>query len=128
MIWESIISQRDVNYYEYLVRNSIYPSFSTVDELRKAVEEQLEADINAIGIALRRSPELAEKFGEYSFFSQDPQEVLENLQEAIAEEYPQLPDSEYRIKYVPESLEDSMSPAFLYGASHGSAAGKCDLY
>ena len=35
-------------YYEYLVRNSIYPSFSTVDELRKAVEEQLEADINAI--------------------------------------------------------------------------------
>lgn len=47
-------------YYEYLVRNSIYPSFSTVDELRKAVEEQLEADINAIGIALRRSPELAE--------------------------------------------------------------------
>lgn len=99
-------------YYEYLVRNSIYPSFSTVDELRKAVEEQLEADINAIGIALRRSPELAEKFGEYSFFSQDPQEVLENLQEAIAEDYPQLPDSEYRIKYVPESLEDSMSPAF----------------
>lgn len=99
-------------YYEYLVGNSIYPSFSTVDELRKAVEEQLEADINAIGIALRRSPELADKFGEYSFFSQDPQEVLENLQEAIAEDYPQLPDSEYRIKYVPESLEDSMSPAF----------------
>ena len=60
---------KDANTYEYLVRNSIYPSFSTVDELRKAVEEQLEADINAIGIALRRSPELAAKFGEYFFQS-----------------------------------------------------------
>lgn len=99
-------------YYEYLVEHSIYPSYSTVNELRQAVEEQLEADLDAMYSVLYRSPELAEKFGQYSFDSEDPPVVLESLQKAMTKDFPELPESEYRIKYVPESLEESMSPAF----------------
>ena len=71
-------------YYEYLVNSSIYTSFSSVDDLRKAIEEQLETDWNAIV------------------------EVLDSNPDGLEE----MPENGYQIKYVPESLEESMSPAF----------------
>lgn len=99
-------------YYEYLVDSSIYTSFSSVNDLRKAIEEQLEKDWDAIVEVLDNNPDGLEEMWEESFFSDDPETVLTYLKKEVEKAYPALPENGYQIKYVPESLEASMSPAF----------------
>ena len=43
----------------------------------------------------------------------DPDEILQNLQTQIQDDFPALTDTSYAIKYVPEALESSLSPAFF---------------
>ncbi len=44
--------------------------------------------------------------------STDPQQILEILQSAITDDFPQPVSREFTIKYVHESLEENLSPAF----------------
>lgn len=43
----------------------------------------------------------------------DPDEILQNLQVQIQDDFPALTDTSYTLKYVPEALESSLSPAFF---------------
>ena len=55
------------------------PLFPPVNDLRKAIEEQLEKDWDAIVEVLDNNPDGLEEMWEESFFSDDPETVLTYL-------------------------------------------------
>lgn len=99
-------------YYEYLVKSSTGTSYSSIDSLRKAIETQMDTDIIAISRLAQKNPGLMDQYDDYSFQLTDPNEILEDLQKQITADFPELPKCTYQIKYVPEALETSLSPAF----------------
>lgn len=99
-------------YFEFLVKTNTGSSYETVPALKKAIENQLSSDLKALGDIVLAQPELVKALDSYSFFCTDPKEILESLKSQITDDFPQLPECSYTVKYVPKALEDSLSPAF----------------
>lgn len=100
-------------YYEYLVA-SYTGSDKSVEEIIDVLDEALEEAIYNMSYA---------SYTDYDgyclyydedcdFGSEDPQELLDNLKVSMLEYYPAPAEATYTIKYVAESLEDMLSPAF----------------
>lgn len=100
-------------YYEYLVRSSTGTTFETIDQLRDAIDNQIVYDMAAIYKLFLDHEELGGELDTYEFAYTEPREILEHLKEVILEDFPKLEDCNYTTKYVPESLEESLSPAFF---------------
>lgn len=97
-------------YYEYLIRSST-GSYLPISGIEKRIRQQLENDLAACRSLLLKNPQLGQSHA-FDNLSSDPQEILVNLQECIDEDFPEAPSVHYDIKYVHESLEDFLSPAF----------------
>lgn len=100
-------------YYEYLVHNAIGPTCTTMDELQKTLEDQIDEDLLAISRILKDSPETAQELTDYRFAEQDPLKALAFLEHAVKEDFPKIADYSYVTKYVPKELEQTLSPAFF---------------
>ena len=100
-------------YYEYLVHSSTGTTYETIDDLKDAVEKQLNYDLMAMSKLLMDHEELGEQLDNYQFSYTDPNEFLEHLRTAIAADFPELEHTSYITKYVPASLEQTLSPAFF---------------
>ncbi len=100
-------------YYEYLVHSSTGTTYETIDDLKDAVEKQLNYELMAMSKLLIDHEELGDQLDNYQFSSTDPNEILEHLQTVIASDFPELEDASYTTKYVPSSLEHTLSPAFF---------------
>lgn len=100
-------------YYEYLVHSSTGTTYETIDDLKDAVEKQLNYDLMAMSKLLMDHEELGEQLDDYQFSYTDPNEILEHLRTAIAADFPELEHTNYTTKYVPSSLEQTLSPAFF---------------
>lgn len=100
-------------YYEYLVRSSTGTTYETIDQLRDAIDNQINYDMAAIYKQILDHEELSEQLDTYQFAYTEPGEILDQLKEVILKDFPALPDCSHTTKYVPESLEDSLSPAFF---------------
>lgn len=100
-------------YYEYLVHSSTGTTYETIDKLKEAVETRLNYDLAAMSKLLLDHEELGSQLDDYSFSYTEPEEILEHLKEAISVDFPELEDSGYTTKYVPSSLEHTLSPAFF---------------
>ncbi len=98
-------------YYEYLVRSET-GSDKTVKALEKETEEFLEAYIIELQTAYLENPEILNELTEYEFEELEPEEILDNLEEQIREDFPKAPKVDYTVKYVHSSMEEKMSPAF----------------
>ena len=85
---------------------------SNVDSQKLRTGNLTDSDWDAIVEVLDNNPDGLEEMWEESFFSDDPETVLTYLKKEVEKAYPALPENGYQIKYVPESLEASMSPAF----------------
>ena len=48
--------------------------------------------------------------------SSDPKEILNDLKRKMAEDFPEIADVTYEVKYVEKALEDYLSPAFYLTA------------
>lgn len=99
------------DYYEYLVRYSTGSS-DNIKELQKQVEQKRRDDMNSLSALLTEDPNLAEKTKSYTFALNDPSQILSQLRESIKEDFPEAPKANYTVKYVEESLEEYLSPAF----------------
>ena len=99
-------------YFEYLVKSNTGTSYGSIRSLTKAIEKQLNSDIQAIGQITKEHPEVLNALDNYSFHYTKPAEILESLKSLISNDFPELPDCSYTVKYVPSSLESSLSPAF----------------
>lgn len=100
-------------YYEYLVNSSIGPTSAAMDELKKKLEAQIDADLLAISRILKDAPETARELSDFQFVEQEPLKALQFLESAIKEDFPEIVPYDYVTKYVPKELEQTLSPAFF---------------
>lgn len=98
-------------YYKYLVYSGTGSSRS-IEEMEDFIDDYMEDGYRKMGTALRESPNIFDLATDVSFGFDDPYDILNDLQTRIKEEFPALPDTSYTVKYVHESLEDNLSPAF----------------
>ena len=73
----------------------------------------MQADLSEIRVRLKEHPELVRQMTDSAITLSDPDEILQNLQTQIQDDFPALTDTSYTLKYVPEALESSLSPAFF---------------
>lgn len=99
-------------YFEYLVQANTGTSYNSIKSLKKAIEKQMNADLEAMAQITRDHPEVLDSLDNYSFSCTKPEEILETLKVQIAKDFPELPPCNYTVKYVPKALEPSLSPAF----------------
>lgn len=92
-------------YYEYLAQKETGSS-RNIPELKKLIQQQMQADIASLGILMETSvlPSCS--------FEQTPEQILKNLETKITPAFPQPADVNTEVKYVPKSMEPYLSPAF----------------
>ncbi|HJB94122.1 MAG TPA: DUF885 domain-containing protein [Candidatus Mediterraneibacter intestinigallinarum] len=98
------------DYYELVVRRST-GSDRSVEEMedltRRQITDDLEAMEQVLGITTEEAQEAAASMTQDSAGL-----ILSKLQDAIKETFPEAPDTALEVKYVPEEMEDHLSPAF----------------
>lgn len=99
-------------YYEYLVDSQICTSYNSIDDMKNAIQKQMNLDLMGIGKLINDRPDLLELMGDPSYKVTEPTEILINLQQEIQKNFPDLPECHYAVKQVPESLQNTLSPAF----------------
>lgn len=99
-------------YYQYLLETST-GSDRSVKELEDMVRKQISEDLNQIGNIIQKNPSVYENLDTFSFSKTQPKAILEDLQQKMTADFPQLDKKVYlKVKYVSKSMEDSLSPAF----------------
>lgn len=100
-------------YYEFLAARSV-GSDKTVDEMYTAMSEAMTTYQNTVLELLEQDPELEQKMTDFSVDvdTTDPYAVLEYLQEAVKEDYPEIPEVNYTVKSISEYLSDTNVAAF----------------
>ena len=98
------------DYYELVVRRST-GSDRSVEEMedltRRQITDDLEAMEQVLGIKTEEAQEAA------TSMTQDSAGLtLSKLQDGIKEAFPEAPDTALEVKYVPEEMEEHLSPAF----------------
>ena len=98
------------DYYELVVRRST-GSDRSVEEMedltRRQITDDLEAMEQVLGIMTEEAQEAA------TSMTQDSAGLtLSKLQDGIKEAFPEAPDTALEVKYVPEEMEEHLSPAF----------------
>lgn len=98
-------------YYEYLVKNATGSSKS-IKNLQKMTERYIDNCINEMISIAALNPNVLNDISTYSFDLTEPNDILEDLISKISIDFPEPPKVNYTVKYVHESMEESLSPAF----------------
>ena len=80
-------------------------------KLEKEILDRVNGELREMKELLMENPEILDGLGNYAFALSDPDEILTDLQRQIQGRFPEIPQANYRLKYVPEALEDAFSPA-----------------
>lgn len=99
-------------YYEYLIKSSTATTYDTIDDLRDAIQDQMDLDLIAMSNIMDEHPDVTSLLTTYEIPEHAPQQLIESLMTQIAPDFPAFPQCSYTIKYVPEALEGTLSPAF----------------
>ena len=98
------------DYYELVVRRST-GSERSVEEMEDLTRRQITDDLEAMEQVLGITTEEAQ--GAAASMTQDSAGlILSKLQDGIKEAFPEAPDTALEVKYVPEEMEEHLSPAF----------------
>ena len=99
-------------YYEYLVKNKT-GSDKSPDELIEWLDDTLKSSMMQMALLLTSDDSLADKLADdMDIAENDPKTILETLQESLKDDFPEAVSKTFTLKYVPESLEASLNPAF----------------
>ena len=97
-------------YYELAVRQST-GSDRSVEEMKDLTRRQISEDLTAmeqvLGITAEEAQETAKEMGE-----NNAELILNELEQGISGTFPEAPDTTLEVKYVPEEMEEHLSPAF----------------
>ena len=96
-------------YYEYLVRQTTGCNES-ISRLRLMTRAQILEDLNAMPQVL--FPADAALTQASVLEQTSPDSMLDDLRSKITDTFPEIPDVDFQVKYVPESMQDYLSPAF----------------
>ena len=96
-------------YYEYLVRQATGCNES-ISRLRLMTRAQILEDLSAMQKVLFPADAA---LTQASVLEQTPPDsMLDDLRSKITDTFPEIPDVDFQVKYVPESMQDYLSPAF----------------
>lgn len=96
-------------YYEYLVRQTTGCNES-ISRLRLMTRAQILEDLSAMQKVLFPADAA---LTQASILEQTPPDsMLDDLRSKITDTFPEIPDVDFQVKYVPESMQDYLSPAF----------------
>ena len=96
-------------YYEYLVRQTTGCNES-ISRLRLMTRAQILEDLSAMQKVL--FPADAALTQASVLEQTSPDSMLDDLRSKITDTFPEIPDVDLQVKYVPESMQDYLSPAF----------------
>lgn len=97
-------------YYELAVRQAT-GSERSVEEMEDMTRRQISDDLSAmeqvLGLTAQEARETAGRMG-----ADSAELILNRLEQEIAGTFPDAPDTALEVKYVPEEMEEHLSPAF----------------
>ena len=96
-------------YYEYLVRQTTGCNES-ISRLRLMTRAQILEALSAMQKVL--FPADAALTQASVLEQTSPDSMLDDLRSKITDTFPEIPDVDFQVKYVPESMQDYLSPAF----------------
>lgn len=96
-------------YYKYLVRQTTGCNES-ISRLRLMTRAQILEDLSAMQKILFPADAALTKASVLEQTS--PDSMLDDLRSKITDTFPKIPDVDFQVKYVPESMQDYLSPAF----------------
>ena len=96
-------------YYEYLVRQTTGCNES-ISRLRLMTRAQILEDLSVMQKIL--FPADAALTQASVLEQTSPDSMLDDLRSKITDTFPEIPDVDFQVKYVPESMQDYLSPAF----------------
>ncbi len=98
-------------YFAYMMESSLGPD-RTVEEMLELIETYQQTQLNKMFTILQSVPELQTSLDSFGFTLTDPEGILNYLKDKISDDFPEIPDTSYTVKYVEKELEEVMSPAF----------------
>lgn len=98
-------------YYEYLV-HSLTGSAKSVSTLMLETSQYIDSMMPVMQSMALANPKILSDLSTFEFCETEPEKIMEDLIVKIQEDFPELPDANYTIKYVHPSMEEHMSPAF----------------
>lgn len=100
------------DYYLYLLKSQV-GTYVPVTTMEKRLLGQLMADTREAGGILKENPSLLSGLSDNSIFpSMEPERILNTLLEQIQKDFPAIKETPFEVRYVHESMEDFLSPAF----------------
>lgn len=98
-------------YYRCLVADATGSELS-VEDMQKQTEAQRVQDMDKMKEIAAENPDIGEKCANYQLPTEDAEQILEDLQVKMQEDFPKPPQVEYTVKSVHPSLEEYTAPAF----------------
>ena len=99
-------------YYEYLVKSKT-GSDKSISDIENLLNDTIDSYQAQMAKLLEKYPDIYYDAANLEYPWQNPEEAIEHLKSSISSDFPALTDDvECTVKYVDDSLKDSMSPAF----------------
>lgn len=100
-------------YYEGLLEQTLGWSKS-VDAYNSLLEDYMRGYMLVMRKLVQKDSSLIDSLSRYSFNMTEPESIIEDLKKRITDDYPELDEAGYSIKYVSDSLRDYASPAMYF--------------
>lgn len=102
-------------YYEYLLRSDVGADKSA-EEIIETLDTAIDDTMTQLMVAAYSDMDTYYDFYDekYSYTSTEPSTILSSLELAATENFPLVEGMNYDVVYVDKSLEDSLSPAFVF--------------
>ena len=93
-------------YYEWYIQQSVGVT-DTIQELEQLTRRQISEDITGMEEAVNEAKQAAAILED-----RKAERILEKLKKGIGTAFPEIPKTSLQIKYVPEEMQEHLSPAF----------------
>lgn len=97
-------------YYSLLVKTST-GSDKSIDELKKMLADAITKGCRTMAAALAADPAIYDNALAPDYPETDPKQIISYITSQSARDFPYVNCDGYRIKYIPDSLEEYVSPA-----------------
>lgn len=100
-------------YFEYLVDSEMGWD-KTIEEYDSLLDSYITRNLLTMQGLMKKDTTLSDKFDEFGFSLSYPMEILSDLKQKIADDFPEGPDVNYDVKYITKALQDYASPAMYF--------------
>lgn len=98
-------------YYELLLKDKTSTNMS-VDEISKALEEEIDQEFNEMYQLLLADQTLIDQFMDVDYGSEDAEEILKLLNDSLHDAYPEIGTPEYTVSYLDPSVANESIAAY----------------